>query len=345
MNTSTQKFLFMMKLVGKPFWVSECRRHAWKLLLGIFSLLAALSAVNVLNNWVAGRFMTALAEKDTGTFYFLLMIYLLVLVTVVPLTVYYQMLRSRLGLSWRAWFTAHLIDRYFSNKAYLALSKDLSVDNPDNRICQDVDTFCNMSIGLFVAFLEASITVCSFAGVLWTISPRLMLIVIVYSIVGVAAISFIGKQLVGTNFEQVRLEANLKFSLSESRRNVDSLALNPEAELKQKHEALKALSAAVQNQELLINIYRNLGLFTSGYNQLVLIIPTAVAAAFFFTGAMEFGDLTRASMAFSQVFTGMTLIVQQFGAFSTYFASIKRLGSFVEALDAVSSASRAMTEI
>jgi putative ATP-binding cassette transporter len=98
-------------------------------------------------------------------------------------------------------------------------------------------------------------------------------------------------------------------------------------------QILRNLVASIRNLEMIMIVNRNMGFFTTGYYALVPLIPLAIAAPIFFNHHMEFGALTRASIAFGNIFAGMSLLVSQFGAISAFGANITRLGSFMEALD------------
>ncbi len=56
-------------------------------------------------------------------------------------------------------------------------------------------------------------------------------------------------------------------------------------------------------------------------------------ASQYFDNQIDFGEITRAGMAFTTIFGGMTLLVQQITGISSYAANINRVGSMVEVLD------------
>lgn len=328
-----------LKLVGMPFWVSSQRYKALGLLLSVLVSLFLVGAINVYVSSVAGHFMTALQGKDVPRYYMYLGIYAGALVAGTPIIVFYQYLRTKLALFWRQWLTQYMVSRYFSNKAYYQLSYDSDIDNPDERMSQDVETFCNSAVGLSIAVLDSIIMVVSMIGVLWTISATLTLVVVLYSLIGCLVTVWIGNKLVALNFQHVKLEADLRYSMAEVRRDVESIAFY-RGERNAKLTILKRVAAALKNLELIMILNRNLTLFTSNFNFLVVLIPAAITAPFYFAGTMEFGELTRAGIAFGQVFAGMTLFVHQYNGISGFIANINRLGSFVEALEEIEKTSR-----
>lgn len=330
-NSLTWKRLYA---IAKPFWVSSQKGRGIALLVAVLLLLSGVSAVNVYINYIAGKFATALQLRDVGQYYVFLFTYAAALLVATPIIIYYQFLRTKLSLVWRRWLSQHLISRYFANRAYYKISSDPNIDNPDERLTQDVETFCNSAVGLSIAVLDAFITVVSFVGVLYTISAMLTFVVIVYSLFGCFLTLYIGRRLVDLQFQHTKLEADLRYVMTDVRRDVESIAFYG-GERRSKLQVFRAVKDAIGNLELMMILNRNLGFFTTNYNALVVLIPAAVIAPLYFAGDMQFGDITRAGMAFAQVFGGMTLIIGQFIGISAFTANVNRLGSFLESMDAL----------
>jgi len=330
-NSLTWKRLYA---IAKPFWVSSQKGRGIALLVAVLLLLSGVSAVNVYINYIAGKFATALQLRDVGQYYVFLFTYAAALLVATPIIIYYQFLRTKLSLVWRRCLSQHLISRYFANRAYYKISSDPNMDNPDERLTQDVETFCNSAVGLSIAVLDAVITVVSFVGVLYTISAMLTFVVIVYSLFGCFLTLYIGRRLVDLQFQHTKLEADLRYVMTDVRRDVESIAFYG-GERRAKLQVFRAVKDAIGNLELMMILNRNLGFFTTNYNALVVLIPAAVIAPLYFAGDMQFGDITRAGMAFAQVFGGMTLIIGQFIGISAFTAKANRLGSFRESMDAL----------
>ncbi|MCB0322775.1 MAG: ABC transporter ATP-binding protein/permease [Bdellovibrionales bacterium] len=330
--TETELFRRLM-LVGKPFWVSEKRTRALFLVVQIFALLGLVTAVNVWVAGVAGKFATALQGKDEATYHYFLLLHVGVILIATPIIVTYHYIKARLAMEWREWLSAHLIKKWFSNRAYYKLSLDSEIDNPDERIAQDVDSFCSLSVGLFMSVVDSVITVVTFMGLLYYISPTLTAVAIFYCLAGCLLTQLIGRRLPQLNFDHLRKEADLRYSMAEVRRDVESIAFYRGEERASAH-IVKTLRKAIDNVEEIMVLNRNLSLFTSSYNWFVALIPAAVIAPLYFNGTVEFGEIARGGMAFSHVFAGLTLFIGQYNALSAYKANIDRIGSFIEKLEA-----------
>jgi putative ATP-binding cassette transporter len=205
------------------------------------------------------------------------------------------------------------------------------MDNPDERMSHDIETFCNMTVGLFMSIVDSIITVVTFIGILWVISESLTIVAACYSLLGCLLTYMIANRLVVLNYEHLKREADLRYSLADVRRDVESIAFFNGEDRASGH-IIRQLQRAIDNIIDTVRLNRNLSIFTSNFNWFVVLIPTALIAPYYFTGQVEFGVMTKAQIAFSHVFGGLTLFVNQFNAVSAYFANIERVGSFMESI-------------
>ncbi len=244
---------------------------------------------------------------------------------------------------WREWLSNYLFSRYFANHIYYKLNGDSRIDNSEQRMTQDVETFANSSVGLFVSILESAVNIVTFSSVLWGISHRLTYVVVAYSAVGSVIALVIGQRLIGLNFRQTKLEADLRYDLADVRRDAESIALY-QGENRERLHASAGLRQAIANLYAMAYVNRNLGFYTTLFNFLVQIIPAVVIAPLYFGGNIDFGEITRAGLAFTLIFTSMTLFVQQFMGISSYFSNINRLGSFIEVMNEFDNAPAQLTK-
>ncbi|MCC6953435.1 MAG: ABC transporter ATP-binding protein, partial [Deltaproteobacteria bacterium] len=159
----------MWRLV-KPFFFSEVK---WKargmlLLLALFAL--SIAAINVLLSYLARDFMTAFALKERDEFFRKLGFYLLGFGLATPVTVFYAYTEQRLALMWRRWLSKEILGKYFHNLAYYKIASYEGIDNPDQRIEEDIRSFTAQSLSLFLIMVNACLTLVLFVGILWSIS-------------------------------------------------------------------------------------------------------------------------------------------------------------------------------
>ena len=83
--------------------------------------------------------------------------YLLVFAASTAVAVYAKFCEERLGILWRGWLTSHLIDKYLRNRAYLRLKSRGDIDNPDQRMTEDVKSFTTITLSFLLMILNATI--------------------------------------------------------------------------------------------------------------------------------------------------------------------------------------------
>jgi vitamin B12/bleomycin/antimicrobial peptide transport system ATP-binding/permease protein len=319
--------------VVKPYWISNEKYKAWGMLFVLLLLLAAVNGLNVVINYVAGNFMTALQEKNEPEFWKFLWIYGGVFVAAIPIVAIYPWMREKLAMNWRRWLTAHLLDKYFKDRAYYRVNNLGHIDNPDERIAYDVDAVVRTALVLMLLVLDSIVTFASFITILWMIAPNLVWMCIGYAIVGTGVTFWFGKRLIKINYDQAKLEADFRYGLVHVRNNTESIAFY-RGENNEKNEVMRRLKDALSNFNLLIGWTRNIGFVQKGYDYFIVLVPYIVIAPLFFAGTVKFGVLTQANMAFNQILLAVSLLVMEFTRISQFTAYVGRLGGFVESLEA-----------
>src|SRR6202012_3460578 len=126
---------------------------------------------------------------------------------------------------WRGWLTGHMIEKYLKNQTYHRLMGRADIDNPDQRMTQDVKTFPTITLSFLLMLLNSTIAAIAFSQVIWLISPFLLFVAVCYAATGSLLTIFVGRTLVDLNNLQLRKEANFRYELIHVREYADSIAL------------------------------------------------------------------------------------------------------------------------
>lgn len=318
--------------IGRPFFLSEARWRAFGMLALLIGLLLAVSGLNVVNSYVGRDFMTAISERQAAQYSRLVITYAGVFVASTLVAVAARYTEERFGLMWRRWLTRHLIDKYLSGRAYCRLNDVEVIDNPDQRISEDVKNFTVTTLSFILMILNSTITVFAFLGVLWSISPVLFLVALAYPALGTGMAFLLGHRLVGLDNLQLKKEANLRYELVRVREFAESIA-TVGSEAAERTTLRERVEDVVENFKEVILVNRNLNFFTTFYNYMIQLIPLMIAAPLFFQGRVAFGVVTQSAMAFSLVVNAFSLIVMQFQSIASFSAVITRLGMLWEELE------------
>jgi putative ATP-binding cassette transporter len=318
--------------LARAFFFGENRRSARVLLGMLLGLCAAVGVVQVLISYAGRDFVTSLSQRDSEGFYRNLWRYLATFSLAIPVGVFYRYVTERLSLAWRQWMTHLLVKRFFFNRAYYRLRSSETVDNPDQRIAEDVKFFTSGVLNFLLIIINSVVTVCGFLGVLWAISWKLPLTLFAYAAFGTGLSIWIGKRLVGLHFTQYQKEADFRYGLVRVRENAESIAFF-RGEKREHRDLVMRFAEVVKNTMKLIGWNRNLAFFTTSYAYLALIVPTLIVGPMFMRGQVEFGVVTQAEGAFAQVLAAVSIIIAQFENLSAFAAGIKRLGALWDELD------------
>ncbi len=321
-----------LREVGIPFFKLEDRAQAIAGLVLLLIGLVGVNALNVANSYVGRDMFSALAGRTAGRFFRFAGVLACVFAASTIVEVLNRYVEQRLGLRWRAWLTRRLVGRYLADRTYQRLIGREDIDNPDQRISEDVRSFTSMTLSFIVLLVNGIFTLAAFAGVLWSITPWLLLTAMLYAFAGTSGSILIGHRLVRLDNLQLRKEADFRFALGRVREHAAAVAQlgGEHAETARLGDRLESV---VVNSRQIIGVSRNLGFFTTAYGYLTQIIPVAVVAPLYVRGEAEFGTVTQAAMAFTQVLGAFSLIATQFQQVSQFAAVIGRLGPMWEATE------------
>ncbi|XP_023737010.1 ABC transporter D family member 2, chloroplastic [Lactuca sativa] len=322
--------------VAAPYWYSDDKVQARIQLASVFALTLGTTGISVGFNFLGRDFYNALSNKDQAQFTTQLTYYLAAFAGGIPIFVLRDYARETLALRWRSWMTNYYMERYLKNQTFYQIQSQSIIDNPDQRIVDDLSSFTGTSLSFSLTLFNAIIDLISFSNILFGIYPPLFIVLIVYSLGGTAISIFLGKGLVNLNFMQEKMEADFRYGLVRVRENAESIAFygGEENEIKL---LLQRFRSAFENLTQLLISSRNLEFFTSGYRYLIQILPAAVVAPMYFSGKIEFGVINQSVSAFNHILGDFSLIVFQFQSISAFSAVIDRLGEFDDVLDSTSS--------
>ena len=316
----------------RNFASSEVGWKAKLMFAGLIALLFGINGMNVVNSYVGREFMTAIANRDKAEFIRQALFYIGVFAASTLVAVIARFTEERLGLLWREFLTRRAISCISPMAPTTVWMQSGELANPDQRIAEDVRAFTVTTLSFVLMLLNSSFTMVAFSGVLWSISPLLFIVAVLYAACGSSLTIALGRPLVKLNYDQLDKEANFRSGLIHVRENAEAIML-ARREGRLTVRLLHRLEELVANFRQITAINRNVGFFTTGYNWLIQIIPALIVAPAFMDGKIEFGVITQSAMAFSLLVAAFSLIVTQFQSISNFAAVVARLSSLMEAIE------------
>jgi vitamin B12/bleomycin/antimicrobial peptide transport system ATP-binding/permease protein len=263
-------------------------------------------------------------------------------------------LTQRFIIAWRVWLTDRLCGDWLSGRSYyrIRFAKPV-IDNPDQRIQQDIDmfttgvgtgsnvpTYYSQSTLLFGA-VESVVSVASFALILWKLSGPLTLfgldipkalfwIVIAYVLTATVIAFRIGHPLIRLSFRNERTNAAFRYALVRLRDAAEAVAFyrGEQAEREQLNHRFAAIIANYRRY-----VRRTLGLIGWNYSvtEAILPLPFLCQAHRLFAGTIKLGDVTQSATAFGKIQSGLSFFRNAYSQFASYNAAIIRLHGLLEA--------------
>ncbi|MDG4562432.1 MAG: SbmA/BacA-like family transporter [Candidatus Competibacter sp.] len=341
------------------YWTSEQRLSAWLLLVVVLSGNFALVYLTVrLNTWYR-EFYDALQNYDAAAFWAALATFGILATAYITIAGARYILRMWLRIRWRTWLTERYQGAWLRNKAFYRLKLlGVPVDNPDQRIADDLNSFTEQTMTLFFGLVNAVSTLLSFAVVLWNLSATLPLTLgdeqyripgflfwgaLLYAIVGTGLTHWIGRRLIPLNFQQEKIEADYRFNLMRLRENLEAVALYGGEEVE--NERCRTLfGRVIKNFHRIIRIGFKVDMFNAGYSQISVIVPYLVVAPVYFSTRMPFGQLMQIGNAFGKVQDSLSFFIDAYQSIAAWRAVTLRLTQFAEAVDGLDERVAALTQ-
>ncbi|WLI15277.1 MULTISPECIES: ABC transporter ATP-binding protein/permease [Pseudomonas] len=336
--------------LARPFWASEEKYPALLLLLATVLMTLCLVGINILTNFWNLHFYNALQAMDYAGFLLGSLQFILLQIGMAAFTVGAFHFQQKLTIRWRRWATRNMLDQWLDSQRYQKLKlTETDVDNPDQRIAEDIDLFIVKSLKLSLGLLTSVVSLFSFLHILWQASslvsvpfngqslviPGLLVwVALVYAIVGTGVAFWLGRALPSLNFMQQRREADLRFSLIRLRENADSIA-QYRGEALENARLNQRLGAALENFWALVKKQKLIMGYSTFYLNSATVIPMFIMAPQFFAGAFPLGRLTQISAAFGEVHAAIAYLVSVFPELSEWKSVIDRLIGFQDRLDNV----------
>ena len=311
--------------VARPYWLGDQKRMAWGLLALLVGLMVLETQLAVMLIDKTGELTSALAAKQVDRFWSAVRASLMVVAVAVPVYAFYYYMRDAFSNHWRRWLTHRFLDGYLSERKYYDIGNARDIDNPDQRISEDINTFTGRSTHFLLIFLGSLMQLVAFSAVLWSISHTLVAFLAVYALLGTfGALYLFGAPLIRLNFWQIRREADFRFGLMRLRENAESIAFY-RGEPQERAQLNQRFEAVFSNFAKLIKKQRSLNLYQRGFSQLTLVLPAIILANDVLSGELEVGRAIQAAGAFAAVLAAVSLIVDNFESLSRFVAGIDRL--------------------
>ncbi|MBV8789794.1 MAG: ABC transporter ATP-binding protein/permease [Mycobacterium sp.] len=263
-------------------------------------------------------------------------------------------LTQRFIIAWRMWLTAHLTDDWLAGRAYYRdLFIDNTIDNPDQRIQQDVDIFTanagatpnvpsnGTGSTLLFGAVNAVASVISFAAILWNLSgnldvfgvnlPRAMFwTVLVYVLIATLVAVWLGHPLIWLSFNNEKLNAAFRYALVRLRDAAEAVGFY-RGERVERAQLWRRFTPIIDNYRKFVRRTIIFNGWNWSVSQAIVPLPWVIQAPRLFNGQIDFGDVGQSATAFGNIHDSLSFFRNNYDAFAAFRAAILRLHGLVDA--------------
>lgn len=337
-----KEFYKQWKILALPFWkTQEKYKVGGYLFIALVCDLINVYTTARLSEW-SRDFFNSLQMRNLDEFLYQLGI--LCILASVSLLLYanQKFFCSKSVLIWRRWLSARYASRWLVSKCYYRENGIGKIDNPDQRIAQDLYLFPSITVNMIFDFIDSVGSFGVFSVILWNLSDQyiilghhipgsLLWIAIAFVIVGTYLTHLIGKPLVNLEKQSQKIEADYRYGLMRIRENAKEIGayggeLYEEKTLRENFRHV---------YDLWIKMYikrRQMNYFHSGYTQLSAYIPYLVAAPQYFAGAFQMGEIMQTVQAFGGVRVALSWFLFNYSSLAEWKATVDRLIQFENAI-------------
>jgi putative ATP-binding cassette transporter len=367
--------LVVLVLVGR---MTEWGRQFWRItgdyfkgrqsapvwaVVGLLLLSAILVVrINVLLSYYANDLFSALqvtfqpdSARNTGIqgFWATILVFAVLAVCYVARTLADLYLTQRFIMRWRIWLSRRFIDDWLDDYAYFRSQfSRRPIDNPDQRIQQDIDIF-TAGVGgepnnpshtsdrlLLFGAVQSVVAVFSFGAILWRLSgpltlgsvtvPRALFWVVIFYVLAATIVAFvIGRPLIRLSFMNELLNAGFRYALVRLRDASAAVGLY-RGETAERKVLNGRLTAVMDNY----GNWRNRMVLFTGWNlslsQAIDPLPFIVQAPRLFAREISLGDIFQSATAFHTIHNSLSFFRDAYDSFASYRAAIIRLDGLID---------------
>src|SRR5690349_14777152 len=253
-------------------------------------------------------------------FWFALLVLAGLIVADIVRTLLDTYLMQRFIIRWRVWLTDRLTTDWLDGDAYYrGRFVDEPVDNPDQRIQQDIDIFTTgtgpetntptVSTAQTLVFgtVFAIVSVVEFTPILWglagpltvfgvTVPKALFWMALLYVFFTTVVAFWIGRPLIRLSFRNELTNAAFRYALIRVREAGEAIGLHRGGRA-ERGELMNRFAAIIANYRAFVR--RGIAFlgWNRSMNEVVDPLPTIIQAPRLFAGEIEFGDVTQSAIA------------------------------------------------
>ena len=331
---------------GKQFWMFaggylSPKRSIKPLLFFVLIVTLTLFSVRlslVHSTWYNNMY-TSLQEFNQTVFWEQMILFCFIAGFSVTAALISYYLNQRFSINWIEWLNTELLEKWMDKRAYYKsqyMSNNL--DNPDQRIQQDIQSYVKTTLSLSTGVIDAVTSMISYTILLWGLAgpmtllgveiPSAMVYLVFAYVIFTTLIAFwLGKPLIRLNFANEKLNANYRYSLIRVKEYAESIAFYA-GEKVEKNLLYKQFHAVIQNMWDIVFRALKFSGFNLVVSQISVVFPLLIQVGRYFEKQIKLGDLMQTLQVFGKLHSNLSFFRNTYDSFAEYKATLDRLTGF-----------------
>ena len=331
---------------GKQFWMFaggylSPKRSIKPLLFFVLIVTLTLFSVRlslVHSTWYNNMY-TALQEFNQTVFWEQMILFCFIAGFSVAAALISYYLNQRFSINWIEWLNTELLEKWMDKRAYYKSQyMGNNLDNPDQRIQQDIQSYVKTTLSLSTGVIDAVTSMISYTILLWGLAgpmtllgieiPRAMVYLVFAYVIFTTLIAFwLGKPLIRLNFANEKLNANYRYSLIRVKEYAESIAFYA-GEKVEKSRLYKQFRAVIDNMWDIVFRALKFSGFNLVVSQISVVFPLLIQVGRYFEKQIKLGDLMQTLQVFGKLHSNLSFFRNTYDSFAEYKATLDRLTGF-----------------
>ena len=343
---------------GKQFWMFASgylspKRSIKPLLFFVLIVTLTLFSVRlslVHSTWYNNMY-TALQEFNQTVFWEQMILFCFIAGFSVAAALISYYLNQRFSINWIEWLNTELLEKWMDKRAYYKSQYiGNNLDNPDQRIQQDIQSYVKTTLSLSTGVIDAVTSMISYTILLWGLAgpmsllgieiPRAMVYLVFAYVIFTTLIAFwLGKPLIRLNFANEKLNANYRYSLIRVKEYAESIAFYA-GEKVEKSRLYKQFRAVIDNMWDIVFRALKFSGFNLVVSQISVVFPLLIQVGRYFEKQIKLGDLMQTLQVFGKLHSNLSFFRNTYDSFAEYKATLDRLTGFHYSVEAAQKQSK-----
>ena len=333
-----------VKVVAQPYWYptkAEGRAfsdviRSWGMLISLILLIVVIVGANAANSyWNRYVIDIVIEQKDLDKYNSTLWLSSLIIVGMVLLVTLLRYVRKKIILDWYKWLNIHVLEKYLSNQAYYKINFKSDIDNPDQRLSQEIEPITSIGLRFSSSLLEKSLEMGSSLIILWIVSSQIAIYLVIYTIIGNLIAIYLNQAINKVNQEELAFKADFAYCLTHVRNHAESIAFF-QGEDEELNIIQRRFNNVLKTAERRLNLERGQDAFGRAYQSAISVFSMFILTPLFLQDQIDYGQINQASFACFMFSNALGELISEFGISGRFSSYVKRLAEFSDALQAAS---------